>query len=113
MATASETKTTTDPVPAEIVGKVCALLEQGLYLQAFHASREVGPLQAWTGTAATLLAARLAYQLAAPTLANWPVRRAWQSDPLDPEARFYNAFRIFRRCGPYWAWCWTSYVEKS
>ena len=54
-----------------------------------------------------LLAARLAAQLAAPTLANWLVRRAWRSDPSDPEARFFNLYRIFRRRGPYWAWRWS------
>ena len=108
MATVSESERTVDPARAEIVVRVRALGEKGLYLQAYQASREAGPLHAWTGTTETVLAARLAYQLAAPTLANWLVRRAWRADPSDWEARFYNAFRIFRRRGPYWAWRWTA-----
>ena len=108
MATVSESERTVDPARAEIVAQVRALGEKGLYLQAYQASREAGPLHAWTGTTETVLAARLAYQLAAPTLANWLVRRAWRADPSDWEARFYNAFRIFRRRGPYWAWRWTA-----
>ncbi len=108
MATVSETERTVDPARAEILAQVRALGEKGLYLQAYQASREAGPLQNWTGTEEIVLAARLAYQLAAPTLANWLVRRAWREDPSDWEARFYNAFRILRRRGPYWAWRWTA-----
>ena len=106
MAIASESKATVNHATAEIIGKVRALYEQGLFLQAYHASQDAGPLHTWTGTAETLWAARLAFQLASPTLANWLIRRAWRSDPLDPESRFFNAFRIFRRRGPYWAWRW-------
>jgi tetratricopeptide (TPR) repeat protein len=108
MATASESEKTVDHVRAEILSKVRALYEGGLYLQAYQVSREAGPLEGWRSTADALLAARLAAQLAAPTLANWLIRRAWRSDPSDPEARFYNAFRIFRLHGPYRAWRWTA-----
>jgi len=107
VATASTTKETIDHARAEITAKVRALCEQGLYLQAYQVSQEAGPLESWPGAADTVLAARLAAQLAAPTLADWLIRRAWRSNPSDPEARFFNAFRIFRRQGPYWAWRWT------
>ena len=107
MAPTGELQRNTEPAPAEIVVKVRLLGEQGLFLQAFQAAQELGPLPTWTGTAETLQAARLAHHLAAPTLSNWLIRRAWRSDPVDPEARFFNAFRIFRRRGPYWAWRWS------
>ena len=107
MATVSECKTTIDPEPAASLAEVRTLYEQGLFLKAYQASREAGPLYTWSGTADILLAARLASQLAAPTLANWLIRRAWRSDPTNWETRFYNAFRILRRRGPYAAWRWT------
>ena len=44
MATVSESERTVDPARAEIVARVRALGEKGLYLQAYQASREAGPL---------------------------------------------------------------------
>ncbi len=93
--------------PAEPIARVRDLCDRGLFLQAYRAAEDIGPLDAWTGTSETLLAARLAVNLAAPTLANWLMRRAWRNHPQNAEARFYNGLRIFRRRGPYWVWRWT------
>ena len=49
MATVSENEMTIDH--AEIMAKVRALGDKGLYLQAYECSRDAGPLHAWTGTA--------------------------------------------------------------
>lgn len=80
------------------------LYVRGLGLQAYAAAQRYGPLHTWTGTAARVLAGRLAWVLGAPRLGTWLHVRAWRQDPDDPEARYYFARTRLERRGPLAAW---------
>jgi len=48
------------PDPAAVLARVRELYHGGLLLQAYTAAQQLGPLHTWQGTAARLLAGRLA-----------------------------------------------------
>ena len=78
-------------IAAADLSRVLELYAQGLYLQAFRLGESFGPLRAWTGTAARLLAGRLSRQLGAPKLSRWQMIKAYRGQPTHPEAIYYHA----------------------
>ncbi len=100
--------TTTDKAPIVVASddlrRVLDLYEDGFSLQAYHLARTFGPLENWSGTAARIVAGRLAMNLGAPRLAVAHHLRARRDDPTDPEANYYRARAILGRKGPLHAW---------
>lgn len=84
--------------------RVRDLYDQGLYLQAWTAASALGPLREWTGTAARVLAGRLAGNLGAPRLGRVLHFRAWRDDRADLEALYSYAYALLDRRGPLDAW---------
>lgn len=91
-------------VPEADLDRIRDLYTRGLCLQALAASEPFGPLREWDGTAARVLAGRLAVNLGAPKLAAWLHLRAWRDDRADLEARYYYARAMLDRHGPLAAW---------
>jgi len=89
--------------PAELAS-VLDLYQRGLCLQAYQLAQSLGPLAAWTGTEARLLAGRLAVHLGAPRLCNYMHLMAWRQDRTHPEACYYCARTLLDRRGPLAAW---------
>src|SRR5262249_9120827 len=89
------------PRPAAVhLQEILDLYTRGLCLQAYQRSQTLGPLAEWTGTAARILAGRLAMNLGAPRLARWHHWRAWREDPPDPEPCYYHAPAPLEYAGP-------------
>src|SRR4051812_40137944 len=83
---------------------VLGLYEQGQLLKAHGLADAFGPLRHWEGTAARVMAGRLATHLGAPRLGralHWLARR---HDPQDPQALYYYPVGLFGRRGPLPAW---------
>jgi tetratricopeptide (TPR) repeat protein len=80
------------------------LYQRGLCLQAYQRSESFGPLPQWTGTAARLLAGRLAIHLGAPRLTYRMHLLAWREDRSHPEAAYYHARALQDRRGSLTAW---------
>jgi tetratricopeptide (TPR) repeat protein len=78
-------------LPAADLSRITDLYAQGMYLQAYRAGVSTAPLNEWTGTAARLLAGRLARQLGAPRLSRWQLIKAYRGQPTHPEAIYYHA----------------------
>jgi cellulose synthase operon protein C len=91
------------PEPADL-DQVRRLYGRGLCLEAYQLSQRIGPLQNWTGTAARLLAGRLAMNTGAARLGHWLHTRAYREAPQDPGARYYRARALLERRGPLAAW---------
>src|SRR4029077_15736535 len=66
--------------------------------------RTIGPLERWVGTAARILAGRLAGHLGARRLCSALHLRAWRDAPADPEACYYGVRTALARRGPLAAW---------
>ncbi len=98
-----ETATEVVPSPAELA-PVRDLCERALYLQAHAAALRLGPLAAWRGTEARVLAGRLAAQLGAPRLSGWHFVRAFREQPDDPDAALFFLRRVLNNRGPLAAW---------
>jgi hypothetical protein len=73
------------------LSEMLCLYDRGLYLQAHAAGRALGPLAAWQGTEARLIAGRLAVQFGGRRLSHRLMRRAWRDDLTHPEARYIRA----------------------
>jgi len=80
------------------------LYQRGLCLQAYKLSETIGPIPAWTGTDARLLAGRLAIHLGAPRLTYRMHLLAWRQDRAHPEACYYRARALQDRRGSLPAW---------
>src|SRR5262245_48762400 len=91
-------------IPGDILEQVHALHGDGLYLQAYRRGNEVAPLREWRGTAAQILAGRLAVNLGAPRLCWWHHTWAWRQDRHDPEACYYYARAVCDRRGAWAGW---------
>src|SRR5256885_5193142 len=83
---------------------VLSLYEQGQLLKAYDLARALGPLQHWEGTAARVMAGRLAAHLGAPRMARALHWLAWRAGPQDPQALYYYPRHLFERRGPLSAW---------
>ena len=91
-------------VEREDLDRVRSLYEDGDYLGAYEVVRTIGPLEGWVGTAARVMAGRLAGHLGAHRLGLALHLRAWRDDPSDPEACYYRARTTLGRRGPLAAW---------
>ncbi|MDR3617985.1 MAG: tetratricopeptide repeat protein [Paludisphaera borealis] len=91
-------------VGQDVLDRVRALYSEGDCLGAYEVARAVGPLGSWTGTAARVLAGRLARHLGGFRLGTALHLRAWRADPTDPEACYYHARAMIGRRGPLAAW---------
>ena len=96
------------PVPPEQLRRILSFYDDGLYLQAFQATREVGPLDQWRGADARVLAGRLAGNLGAPRLGDWHFLHAWRSDRNHPDALWFYARTLLGLRGPLAAWKFVS-----
>lgn len=111
------TPTVTDPSPAEggaAAGGVtpdAALLERvraaygaSRFVDAWALAGAAGDPLAWRGTAARVLAGRLARHLGAPRRGLAMLLRAGRADPADPEARYFACYALLEVRGPLAAW---------
>jgi tetratricopeptide (TPR) repeat protein len=83
---------------------VFALYDRGLYLQAFELGRAYAPLHGWRGTAARILAGRMAGNLGNQRLGDWHFIHAYREDPTDPDACWYFANYLANRRGALASW---------
>lgn len=86
------------------IAPVRKLYEDGLYLQAYRAASQLGPLAGWSGGAARVIGGRLARHLGAPRMSQWHCLLAWREEPDLPEVKYYYVLTILERRGPYAAW---------
>jgi tetratricopeptide (TPR) repeat protein len=91
------------------LARILSLYERGLYAQAFEAGRVFAPLQQWRGTAARLLAGRLARNLEGYRLGNALLACAWRDDRRHPEARYFFGHTLLAWRGPLSAW---EYIQR-
>jgi cellulose synthase operon protein C len=91
-------------VSSDDLRRIRDLYDRGLYLQAWQASASVGPLREWRGTAARVLAGRLAGNLGAQRLGRVLHFRAWRDDRENLEALYSYAYALLDRRGPLDAW---------
>ena len=89
--------------PAELA-KIKELYLNGQYGAAYRLGLNFGPLRAWRGSAARLLAGRLAMQLGAPQLGRQLHLAAYRESPAYPEATYYHARSRMERFGPLSCW---------
>ncbi len=91
-------------ISTEQLDRVFKLYEQGLYVQAYNLAETMGPLVHWRGSAARVLAGRLAGNLGSLRMADWHFIHAYRKDPRHPEAMWFFARYLLGRRGPYAAW---------
>jgi tetratricopeptide (TPR) repeat protein len=91
-------------VPADVLSEIRRVYESGQYLLAFERARPYGPLRAWRGSAAQVLAGRLAMNLGAPRLGRSLHLRAWRGGDSDPDTLSYFARALSESRGPLAAW---------
>jgi cellulose synthase operon protein C len=91
-------------VPPDLFERVFKLYDDGLYLQAFRLAETLGPLKNWRGTAARILAGRLAGNLGSIRTADWHFIHAYRNDRRHPEAMWYFARYLLGVRGPLAAW---------
>jgi tetratricopeptide (TPR) repeat protein len=99
-------------VEQDVLDRVRALYDRGDCLGAYEVARAAGPLGDWSGTAARVMAGRLARHLGGFRLGSAMLLRAWRADRADPEACYYfargtaagrgplAALEFMRRVGP-------------
>ena len=87
-------------VASEDNRRVLDLYEDGFSLQAYELAATIGPLESWSGTAARIVAGRIAMNVGAPRLAIAHHVRARRDDPTDPEANYYYVRAMLGRKGP-------------
>jgi tetratricopeptide (TPR) repeat protein len=92
-----------DITPSEL-NELRELYDRGQYLQAYRRSQTIGPLGSWRGSAAQILAGRLAMQIGGLRLGRCLHVRAYRSDPDYPEAVYYFARYLLDRYGAASAW---------
>jgi tetratricopeptide (TPR) repeat protein len=83
---------------------VVELYDQSMYVRAYHAAEQIAPLVEWEGTAARLLAGRIAATVGSPRLARKLQLQAYRHDPNNWEARYYYARMVLRYRGALEAW---------
>ena len=87
-------------VSPEILEQITEIYERGLYLQAFEASKQLGPLQELKDVAAQVLGGRLANNLGAPRLGSVLHRLAFQQAPTNHEVVLFYVLTMAARRGP-------------
>ncbi len=91
-------------ISPSLFAPVIELYDQSMYVRAYHAAEHIAPLATWEGTAARLLAGRLAATVGSPKLAQKLQLLAYRHDPNDWEARYYYARMVLRYRGALAAW---------
>jgi tetratricopeptide (TPR) repeat protein len=91
-------------IPVEAIAQIRQLYEQGLYVQAYAASQPYGPFGRWRGTAAQVIAGRLAVHVGSIRLGRCLHFRGHRADPAEPEAFYYYLYAVLERRGPLAAW---------
>lgn len=91
-------------IAAADVARILDLYTRGLYVQAYRLGVEIALLHQWEGTAARLLAGRLARQIGAPRLSRWHMIKAYRGQPTHPEAIYYHARYFLERHNLLAAW---------
>src|SRR5262245_7873564 len=91
-------------IAAADLARILDLYTRGLYVQAYQLGASFAPLADWTGTAARLVAGRLARQLGAPKLSRWQMIKAYRGQPTHPEAIYYHARYFLERHNLLAAW---------
>src|SRR2546425_10663870 len=87
-------------VSAQDLIKLRDLYERGLVRQALDLALTLGPLPAWTGARAQIMAGRGAGNLGAPPVGRWPHFRASRSPPQGAQAPAYFAAPALQTSGP-------------
>lgn len=72
----------------------------GLYLQAFEASRALGPPDTWPGAQGRIMACRLVSRLGGMRLSDALLWRAWREFPSDWQVRYFRSCHLSHRRGP-------------
>ncbi len=85
---------------AEALEPIQQLYNAGLCLQAYEASRAIGPLHRWQGSTARTLAGRLASNLGAYRLGSVTHWIAWREDRKNPDLAAYHGRTVLHRRGP-------------
>jgi len=91
-------------VAPEQLAPILRAYENNACLDAYAMAQEIGPLAAWRGTEARLLAGRLAANLGSLRLAHVLHRLAWREAPDDPVVLSYYLRLVLERFGPLAAW---------
>ena len=91
-------------IPLDEIAELTRLYERGLYVQAAARTATLPPIKDWRGTAARLIAGRLANNVHAPRLSRWLHDRAWRDDRRSAEAAYYFALTVSGQRGPLAAW---------
>ena len=100
-------------VSAQDLFRLRDLYERGLVRQALDLALTLGPLPAWTGARAQIMAGRVAGNLGAPRLGRWLHFRAYRSAPQDAQAQAYFAATVLEQRGPLAAWKLLRLLEEG
>jgi cellulose synthase operon protein C len=84
-------------IPVEIIQHVQALYDRGLHLQAYQAAIATAPLNQWRGTAARILAGRIALQVGGQRRGYAYHLWAWHGEKSATTAAYYGRFLVARR----------------
>lgn len=88
------------PVAGDVVARVTGLYEAGLYVDAYEASKVAGPLGAWSGAEALVIASRLAGNLGSVRLGSLLITRAHREHPRSGTVRSFWCHHLLGRHGP-------------
>ena len=91
-------------ITPELLAKVEALYDQGLYLDAFQESQKAGPLHEWRGAEGLILAGRLANNLGNPRLGHALHFQASRRHGERAHVLYWRARHMAGRRGPLAAW---------
>lgn len=111
-ATASEGKPASArlqriPVEEKVLEEIENLYNQGLYADAHTLALATGPLAAWSGSRARVLAARLASRLEGDRFSDWLSLTAWRADRKGALTNLYRGYGLWRKEGPLVVWAAT------
>jgi hypothetical protein len=114
MGTASELAPSSGPVAGRVevaeavLGEVERRYQAGRYLDAYRAALESGPLAAWRGIDARILAGRLAGRLGGTRLSRLLIATAFRERPRHAGAVLYRAYDLLSLRGPLAVWEFTA-----
>ncbi len=97
--------------PADRLREVERLYELSRYGDAHLAAASLGEPRAWPDTEGRVLAARMAYRLGAPRLAQGLIFDAYRRAPHHADAIYYYTTLVYRRRGPWHALRWLRGAE--
>lgn len=89
-----------------------SLYDRGLYLQAYEASKGLGPLNTWRGLDGRVLAGRLAGNLGSSRLAGTLQWLGWREHPGHAKTAQYRAYMHLSRWGAYSTLRWMDRVGQ-